>query len=252
VYLNQKSSTLQNPVQELWQLVALYGYLSELKIATYAVMFVSKLGDKNSITFLVEDLIEKKADVLKELNRIGVMEQRMYKPVLDYVKQLKMAEIYERVPSLDAYLSQDAREREAIEMYQSIVDAIEEEPDQFPTISSGHFELNISDGVILDTEDYISKYGLRNGVGAVAVTTELVKEILMTEETRGVRFLEITRTWLQQGYLLKREKGRRVQEWVSPWPDRSDERFRFYIFRIDDLQTRLDHAFEDEEVGEHA
>lgn len=245
MYLNQKSSTLQNPVQELWQLVALYGYLSELKIATYAVMFVSKLGDKNFITFLVEDLIEKKADVLKELNRIGVMEQKMYKPVLDYVKQLKMAEIYERVPSLDAYLGQDARQKEAIEMYQSIVDAFDEEPDQFPTVSSGKYVAGISDGVILDTADSISKYELRNGVKAVAVTTEFIKDMLGLEETRGVRYLEITRDWLQNGYLLKREKGRRLQEWVSPWPDRPEERFRFYIFRID-------HTVALEEVGEHA
>jgi hypothetical protein len=93
------------------------------------------------------------------------------------------------------------------------------------------YKHGVSSGVILDTEQYTAKYG----EDAVGITTEALLEILNLDcSTKSVRFMEITRGWLEQGFLLKQSRQSRLQEPVKPNISSTDVK-RFYIFRVDAL-----------------
>ena len=243
-----KFNAQDNPVQGLWVLALLLGSIPGRNTKIYAVRFTSTLAGNYSRTSLEVDLYEKPKEELRELNFIGVMERRVFTQVLEYVKFLKLNGIFESVDSLLPYLDPDAGEMESQKLYEELEDAIFSDLDMFPTVSSGMYERGVSDGVILDTQEYITKYELRDGAGAVAVTTEFVKDILGLEETRGIRYLETTRSWLKNGYLLKRDKGKRLQDVVYHGPDR-DKKQRFFIIWIPELQARLDQAHDDDQKG---
>ncbi|MNC70605.1 hypothetical protein D3C75_1214340 [compost metagenome] len=106
-----------------------------------------------------------------------------------------------------------------------------QDPDAFPTISSDDYKHGVSSGVILDTAQYLEKYG-ENVVG---ITTEALMEILGLEgSTKGIRFTEIARGWREAGYLLKLSRQPRLQEPVKPNINSKEVR-RFYIFKMHQL-----------------
>lgn len=241
-------STSRNPVKDLWTIDVLYGTHPDYPRRVYAVRFTSLIGDRDSTTALESTCRTDKNKMQDILNLSGVMESRVFSQVMKYITYLKSKDEIERVDSLLPYLNPDEGEMEAQKLYEQLVDAIFSDLDMFPTVLSGLYERGVSDGVILDTETYITKYELRDGAGAVAVTTGYVQDILGLGETRGVRYREITRAWLKHGLLLNRDKAH-LQDAIYPWPDRNDTRRkqRLYVFHVDDMQNRLDRAAVDVE-----
>lgn len=220
-----------NPVADLWEIELLYGKHPSYTENTYAVKFTTKLEGRASKCFLVIDLRERFDEFLRDLNVFGSMEKNELHKAIDYVKYLKINGIFRRVPNLLAEMEGSASLDESLELFEMVCDAVINDPDAFPTISSGAYQHGVSSGVILDTDQYVSKYG----VNAVGVTTEALQEILGLEgSTKNVRLLEIARGWKEQGLLLKKSRQARLQEPVKPNIS-SNEVKRFYIIRIDAL-----------------
>lgn len=226
-----QAKEMVNPVADLWDIELLYGKHPSYSENTYAVNFTTKLEGNASKCFLVIDLRDKFDEYLRDLNVFGVLEKPDFHRVIDYVKQLKVKGIFRRVPNLLSIIEGSASTDDSLELFEMIVDAVLSDPDAFPTISSDEYKHGASSGIRLDTEQYVEKYG-RNAVG---ITTEALLDILNLEgSTKSVRFMEITRGWREQGFLLKLSRQSRLQEPVKPNIS-SKEVKRFYIFRIDAL-----------------
>lgn len=222
---------LVNPVADLWEIELLYGRHPSYTESTYAVRLTTKLEGGASKCYLVIDLRERFDEFLRDLNIFGVMEKSEFHRVIDYIRELKIRGYFTRVQNLQSAMESSADADESFELYEMVVDAVLSDPDAFPTISSDGYRHGASSGVILDTEQYIAKYGAK----AVAITTESLMEILdLDGGTKSVRFTEITRGWREQGLLLKQSRQARLQEPVKPCVS-SKEVKRFYIFRLDDL-----------------
>jgi len=250
VRFNSDSNGNPSSLQRLWIIILLFGSYPGWNTKIYAVRFISKLAGNYSKTFLEIELREKSKDTIRVLNSFGVMDQVIFQLALNQVKSLKLNGIFDSVDSLLPYLDPDEGEIEAQRLYEQLVNECLSTAEMFPTISSGEYKRGESDGVILDTPQYVAKYGLRDGVGAIGVTTEFVKDILGIEQTRGADYQQVTGTWLKQGHLLKRDKGARCQDSVQPCPDREDKQ-RFIVLRIPDLQARLTQASENKEELDH-
>lgn len=221
---------LVNPVQALWAVELLYGKHPSYTELTYAVLFTTRLEGGASRSFLVIDLREHFDEYLRELNVFGSMEKAEFHRVIDYVGQLKIRGIFRRVPNLLSVMEGAAGTDESYELFDLVVDAVRADPDAFPSASGDGYRHGISAGVVLDTDQYVVKYGEH----AVAITTDALLEILGLEEgaTRTVRFTEITRGWLAHGLLLKRNRGPRLQEPIRPVAGSKDVR-RFYVFHME-------------------
>jgi hypothetical protein len=224
-------SEVANPVEALWEIELLYGKHPSYTESTYAVKFTTRLEGGSSKCFLVIDLRERFDDFLRDLNVFGSMEKAELHQTIDYVKHLKINGLFRRVPNLLAEMEGSAGADESLELFQLVVDAVLSDPDAFPTVSSDAYKHGVSSGVILDSEQYVEKYG----ENAVGITTEALMEILdLDGGTKSMRFSEITRGWREQGALLKLSRQSRLQEPVKPNIS-SKEVKRFYIFRIDEL-----------------
>lgn len=222
---------MPNPVEALWEIELLYGKHPSYTESTYAVRFTTRLEGGASKCYLVIDLRERFDEFLRELNVFGSMEKNELHKAIDYVKYLKINGIFRRVPNLLAELEGSANMDESLELFEMVSDAVISDPDAFPTITSDAYKHGVSSGVILDTEQYIEKYG-KNAVG---ITTEALFEVLGLEgSNRNARLLEVARSWREAGYLLKLSRQARLQEPVKPNIS-SKEVKRFYIFRIDAL-----------------
>ncbi|MDU4695853.1 MAG: hypothetical protein E6Y08_08555 [Paenibacillus sp.] len=226
-----QASEMANPVEALWEIELLYGKHPSYTENTYAVKLTTKLEGGASKCFLVIDLRDKFDEFLRDLNVFGSMEKVELHQTIDYVKHLKINGLFRRVPNLLSEMEGSADADESLELFGMVADAVLSDPDAFPTVSSDAYKHGFSSGVILDTEQYIEKYGR----DAVAITTESLMEILdLDGGTKSVRFTEITRGWREQGLLLKQSRQARLQEPVKPNIS-SKEVKRFYIFSIDDL-----------------
>lgn len=226
------SNVMPNPVANQWQIDLIFGKHKDFSVNTYGVKFTTKLEGQASKCFLVIDLREKFDEFLKELNVFGCLEREEFHRAIDYVKYLKMNGIFQRVPNLLAEIEGTASQDESLELYETVVEAVIQDPDAFPTISSDDYKHGVSSGVILDTAQYLEKYG-ENVVG---ITTEALMEILGLEgSTKGIRFTEITRGWREAGYLLKLSRQPRLQEPVKPNINSKEVR-RFYIFKMHQLE----------------
>lgn len=227
----ERVSEMANPVEALWEIELLYGKHPSYTESTYAVKLTTKLEGGASKCFLVIDLRDRFDEFLRELNVFGSMEKAELHQTIDYVKHLKINGLFRRVPNLLTEMEGSADADESLELYHMVVDAVLSDPDAFPTVSSDAYKHGVSSGVILDSEQYVAKYG----DNAVAITTEALMEILdLDGGTKSVRFTEITRGWREQGVLLKLSRQARLQEPVKPNIS-SKEVKRFYIFRIDEL-----------------
>lgn len=224
-------SEMPNPVEALWQIELLYGKHPSYTESTYAVKFTTRLEGGASKCFLVIDLRDKFDEFLRDLNVFGSIEKVELHQTIDYVKHLKINGLFRRVPNLLTEMEGSAGADESLELYHMVADAVLSDPDAFPTVTSDAYRQGVCSGVILDSEQYIAKYG----ENAVAVTTEALMEILdLDGGTKNVRFTEITRGWREQGLLLKQSSQSRLQEPIKPNIG-SKEVKRFYIFRIDGL-----------------
>ncbi len=234
---NEVAGELLNPVAALWGIELLYGRHPLYTESTYAVNFMTKLEGGASKCYLVIDLRERFDEYLKELNVFGSMEKAEFHKAIEYVKQLKVKGIFRRVQNLLSVMEGSAGADESAELFALVVDAVLSDPDAYPLISSDNYKHGVSGGVILDIEPYLMKYG----ESAVGVTTEALLEILNLEEsgTRGARFMEIMRGWLESGHLLKRNRGPRLQEPIKPCVSSKEVR-RFYVFRVENLLAEVE------------
>lgn len=226
-----ESKNMLNPVENLWRIELLYGKHPDYTELTYAVNFTTKLEGTASKCFLVIDLRERFDQHLRDLNVFGALERDEFHKVIDYVKYLKINGIFRRVPNLLEEMEGSAGMDESLELFEMVTDGILSDLDSFPSISSDAYKHGISAGVLLDTEQYVEKYG----ENAVGVTPEFLFETLSLEgSTKNVRLLEIARGWREQGQLLVKNKQTRLQEPVKPNVS-SKEVKRFYIFKLDEL-----------------
>ncbi|MFI8711976.1 hypothetical protein [Brevibacillus brevis] len=229
--VNTPSKEMPNPVAALWEIELLYGKHPSYSELTYGVKFTTRLEGNASKCYLVVDLRERFDEFLRELNVFGSMEKAEFHKAIDYVKHLKINGIFKRVPNLLTVMEGAASADESFELFEMVVESVLSDPDAYPSISSDAFKSGESSGVILDTEQYVSKYG----ANAVGVTTEALFEILNLDgSTKSTRLLEITRGWLGQGLLLKQSRQARLQEPIKPNASTKEVK-RFYILRIDGL-----------------
>jgi len=226
-----QDSEMPNPVEALWLIELLYGKHPSYTVNTYAVKFTTKLEGGASKCFLVIDLRDRFDEFLRELNVFGSMEKAELHQTIDYVKYLKINGLFKRVPNLLTEMEGRAGADESLDLYGVVEDVVLSDPESFPTVSSDGYKHGVSSGVILDSEQYVAKYG----ENAVGITTDCLSEILdLDSGTRDARFQEITRGWREQGLLLKQSRQARLQEPIKPNIS-SKEVKRFYIFRIDGL-----------------
>ncbi|MEF2969114.1 hypothetical protein V3851_25350 [Paenibacillus sp. M1] len=232
---NQRTHETEVPelperISALWSVELLYGKHPAFSTSTYCVKLTTKLEGNASKCYLVIDLRDRFEEFLRELNIFGVMEKADFHKVIDYVTQLKIKGVFRRVANLLDVIEGTAENSEGYELFDVVSEAIINDLDSYPTISSDQYKHGSSAGVILDTEQYITKYG----ENAVGITTEALIEILELESssTRNVRLTEITRSWKELGLLLKLSKQSRLQEPVKPWISSKDVK-RFYILKID-------------------
>lgn len=227
----ERVSEMANPVEALWEIELLYGKHPSYTEHTYAVKLTTKLEGGASKCFLVIDLRERFDEYLRDLNIFGSMEKAELHQTIDYVKHLKINGLFRRVPNLLAEMEGSADADESLELFAMVEDAVLSDPESFPLVSSDGYKHGVSSGVILDSEQYVAKYG----ENAVGITTDCLSEILdLDGGTRDARFQEIIRGWREQGLLLKQSRQARLQEPVKPNIS-SKEVKRFYIFRIDTL-----------------
>ncbi|QSO50160.1 hypothetical protein JZ785_14395 [Alicyclobacillus curvatus] len=227
---SKKTSEIVNPVATLWDIELFYGKHPNYTECTYSVNFTTKLEGHASRCYLVIDLREHFDEYLRELNVFGSIEKSELHKTIEYIKQLKINGIFKRVPNLLSVMEGKAGSDESLELFELVMEAVQSDPDAFPSVSSNLYKHRVSSGVVLDTDQYITKYGH----GALAITTEALLEILNLDEgsTKSIRFMEITRGFLANGYLLKRNRGPRLQEPIRP-NLYSKEVKRFYVFKGD-------------------
>jgi len=223
---------MPNPVEALWEIELLYGKHPAYSELTYGVCFRTRLEGNARKCYLVVELRERFDEFLRELNVFGVMEKAEFHKAIEYVKHLKINGIFRRVSNLLLEMEGAASADESYELFSMLEESILANPESFPTISSDEYKHGQSAGVILDTEQYISKYG----ENAVGVTTEALIDILGLEgNTRSTRLLEITRGWRETGLLLHVTRQARLQEPIKPCASSKDVR-RFYILRVEGLK----------------
>lgn len=228
---NVQPKEMINPVENLWSVELLYGKHHAYTELTYAVNFTTKLEGGASKCFLVIDLLEKFEEYLRDLNVFGALERSEFHAVIDYIKYLKVNGIFKRVPNLLSELEGSSGKEESLELFEALEDGILSDLDAFPSISSDAYQHGVSAGVVLDTEQYIEKYGMN----VVGVTAEFLYEALSLDgSTKNVRLQEIVRGWKSEGQLLVKNKQARLQEPIKPNLS-SKEVKRFYIFKIDGL-----------------
>lgn len=229
---NPNPKEVINPVADLWDIELIYGKHSDFSELTYGVRYTTRLEGNASKCYLVVELREKFEEVLKELNVFGAIEKAELHKSIDYIKYLKIKGVFTRVPNLSAAMEGAASADESLELFGMIEEAILNNTEAFPTISSDEYKHNDSLGVILDSEQYTIKYG----ANAVGITTEGLLEILGLEgNTKNVRLTEIARGWKEQGLLLHKTRQSRLQEPIKPQMS-SKEVKRFYIFRVEGLE----------------
>lgn len=227
-----ETAVMPNPVAALWDIELLYGKHPAYSELTYGVCFRTRLEGNAAKCYLVVELRERFDEFLRELNVFGAMEKAEFHKAVEYVKYLKINGIFRRVPNLLSVMEDAASADESYELFSMLEESILANPESFPAISSDEYRHGVSAGVILDTEQYISKYG----ECAVGVTTEALIDILELEgSTRSTRLLEITRGWKEAGLLLHVTRQARLQEPVKPCASSKDVR-RFYIFRVEGLK----------------
>jgi hypothetical protein len=220
-----------NPVEALWVIDLLYGKHPGYSELTYGVCFTTRLEGNAQKCYLVVELRERFDEFLRELNVFGSMEKAEFHKVIDYVKHLKINGIFKRVPNLLTVMEGAASVDESFELFAMVEDGVLGNPDSFPTVTSDDYKHGESSGVILDTEQYLSKFG----PSAVGITSEALFEILgLDGSTKTLRLLEIARGWREAGLLLKVTKQARLQESVKPNVSSKDVK-RLYIFRINGL-----------------
>lgn len=188
----------------------------------------TKLVGGASRCYLVIDLVEDFDRILRELSVFGAIERTELLRVIAYAKQLKIRGVYRPVPDLMPFIDGRSDGGEGQELCRLVVDYIVENPSLFPTVSSGLYSATQSLGVVLDTESYIRKFG----ESVVGVTSEALYEILELESGNSKRLVEITRSWQQAGWLVKRSNQSRLQEAIRPIADVAEVR-RFYLLRTD-------------------
>jgi hypothetical protein len=226
--IDSQSKEIVNPVAALWEIELLFGKHPDYTENTYAVNFTTKLEGNASKCFLVIDLRDRFDEYVRSLNVFGSIEKNEFHKVIDYVSQLKVNGIFRRVPDLLTVMEGSASSSESQALYELVVEAVQSDPEAYPTISSNLYQHGVSAGVILDTEQYVAKYGQ-----SVGITTEALLEIVNVDAiTKSTRFLEIIRGWQASGILLKKSKSPRLQEQIKPRLD-SKEVKRFYIFQMD-------------------
>lgn len=223
-----KSADLINPVEALWNIELLYGKHYQYSELTYGLHMQTKLVGGASRCYLVINLVEDFDRILKELSVFGAIERAELLRVIDYAKQLKIRGVYRPVPDLMPFIDGKSDGGEGQELYRNVVDYIVENPSLFPTVSSGLYSSTQSLGVVLDTESYKRKFG----ESVVGVSSDALYEILELENGNSKRLVEITRSWQQAGWLVKKSNQSRLQEAIRPIADVAEVR-RFYLLRID-------------------
>lgn len=226
-----KPKLQENPVADLWEIELLYGKHPLYTENTYAVIFKTRLEGNASKCYLVIELRERFDEILRELNVFGELDKVGFHKSIDYVRHLKVNGQFTRVPNLLTVMEGAVGVCESLELFETVVDCVLNDRDAFPTISSDAYKHGESTGIILDTDQYVEKYGS----GAVGITTEALYEMLSLEgSTKNARLLEIARGWRDQELLLHKTKQNRLQEPIKPNISSKAVK-RFYIFRIDGL-----------------
>ncbi|ETT56795.1 hypothetical protein C162_00245 [Paenibacillus sp. FSL R7-269] len=224
---------MANPVGDLWDIELFYGKHPNYTELTYSVNFMSLLEGRASKCFLVIELREQFDIFLRDLNVFGCMEKAEFHKAIDYVKYLKINGLFKRVPNLLSVMEGKASADESNELFSMVEDCILNNLEAFPTVSSDEYRPGECFGVILDTEQYVEKYG----VNAVGVTSDALIEFLNLEgESKIIRLLEIARGWRDQELLLHFTKQARLQEPIKPNVTSKAVK-RFYIFRVNGLST---------------
>lgn len=222
---------LVNPVEDLWNVELLYGRHHSFSEPTYGLYMKSKLIGEGSRCFLLVDIhLETIDDILYTLNVFGLIERKEFLRVLDYAKQLKRHGVFRGVPDLLPYIEGEAHDHEGEELYQLMREYVIENIHMFPSVMHNMYEAGQYLGVELDSDVYIKKYGSN----IVGVTTEAIIEALALEGNTKTRIIEITRSWLKLGVLIKRSSQSRLQESIRPCED-SREIKRFYLLHIEGL-----------------
>jgi hypothetical protein len=226
--IDSQPQDIVNPVEALWDIELLYGKHPDYSKLTYAVNFITKLEGHDAQCFLLIDLRDRFEEYLRELNVFGSMEKNEFHKVIDYVTQLKNRGLFRRVPNLVSVIEGSASSLESQELYELVGEAVQNDPEAYPTVSSNWYQHGVHAGVILDTEQYVTKYGQ-----AIGITTEALLEIVNVDAaTKNTRFLEIIRGWQESGVLLKKSKSPRLQEQIKPREDAKEVK-RFYVFRME-------------------
>jgi len=223
-----KSADLINPVEALWNIELLYGKTYQYSELTYGLYMQTKLVGAAARCYLVIDLVEDFDRILRELNIFGAIERTELMRVIDYAKQLKIKGVYRPVPDLMPFIDGQSDGSEGQEFYRLVVDYIQENDSLFPTVSSGLYSTTQSLGVVLDTENYVRKFG----ESVVGVSSEALYEILELESVNSKRLIEITRSWQQAGWLVKKNGQSRLQEAIRPVQDEATVK-RFYLIKLD-------------------
>lgn len=227
-----KSAGLINPVENLWTVELLRGRHFLHSEPTYGLHMRSKLVGEFSKCYLLVDIQpDSMSDILYSLNIFGHLERVDLMRVLEYAKQLKINGIYRDVPDLLPHLESYANDIEGSELHIQVMEYILDNPGLFPSISSGGYTLQ-SLGVYLDTDSYIKRYGAH----IFGITTEALVDILGLEGDYRKRLIEITRSWLKSGLLVKRSGQSRLQESIRPL-ESSREIKRFYLLKVTGLDA---------------
>lgn len=220
---NKYARITENPVSDLWDIRLLYGKHQRFSKPTYAVYFQTKLFGEDHCTILHIDLLENEKKALRELNVFGHMSESSFIQVLDYIIFLKVSGNFEQVDDLTAYSEDRASVAESFELFERVRDSILDDLDAFPLLSSEEYNPQSCSGVLLDTEQYVSRYG----EGAVGVSPEFLVDLLDLSHTRVV---EVARRWREQGWLLKSNRETRLQEAIKL--SISTNIKRFYVLKI--------------------
>lgn len=225
-----REAELVNPVESLWSITLHYGRFFAYSQNSYSIQFKSKLIGEDSKSYLFVDLEEDFDRILKELNVFGVMTRADLLRSIDYATQLKIRGEFVAVPDLLPFIQGQAKDSESAELYARVVDFVSENSELFPTVSGGEYNETRSLGVLLDTDSYVRKFG----ESVVGVSTEGLYEALELDSSNSKRLVEITRTWHQTGYLVKKSNQSRLQEAVRPIVDVAMVK-RFYLIKLNVL-----------------
>ncbi|SFL20867.1 hypothetical protein SAMN03159341_10416 [Paenibacillus sp. 1_12] len=230
----EKHKELVNPAEH-FDIKLLYGRHPAYSKSTYAVQFTSRLEGRDSSCYLEVELREKFEEHLKELCVFGEISRTELLKVADYVKQLKIQGVFERVPDLLQAIEGQADISESQELYDLAVESIVEDLAAYPTVTSDHYRHGVSSGVILDSDPLRRRFGSE----VVGITTESVYEIIGLEPSpqNKVRLQEVIKAWYSMGYIIKRSKDR-WQEAFRPNESIKDAK-RFYLLKVEGLNEHL-------------